>query len=165
MAKKEKGLMNEDINDEVTHDSQEVVDQKKAEREAKKAERNEAKNRVREYIKSLEDGDKLKADLVLLIGTGHRAGGGGGQKSTLNKTLREFFIENGEATEMDLFLKFKVGRPDMAYRAKLFIKTPNVDDRLWIKFDEVEEKYILVGQGADVPEGWDGYLPAEQNVL
>ena len=143
--------------------SEEVVDAKKAAQEEKRKARNEAKERTRVYIKSLEDG-QLKEDLNLLIGTGSRQSSGA-PRASINNVLRDLFIEKTEVSEMDLFMQFKIGQPEMRIKIRIFVKTPNPDDRIWVIFDEEKEVYRMVGKGAEKPSEYTGFIPAEQNIL
>lgn len=145
MAKKEK-----------TPEQIEVADQKKAERIA-------AKELVRSFMKDLED-KELKDAIILLIGTGQRRAGGGG-RTNVNALLRDAFLADDEISEMDLFLKFKIGRPEMTTKIRIFLKTPNPEDRVWVTFDADSEVYKVVGLGAETPKGWDGFVPADEEVL
>lgn len=142
----------------------EAVDPKEAAKEAKKLARREAQARVREYIKELEDGNPLKADLTLLVGTGQRAARG--TVRSINNVLLEALVNAGDKglTEMDIFKQFKIGRPEMKIKIRIFVKTPNPDDRVWVKFDESDETYRVISKGADVPEGWDSYVPSDDTL-
>jgi len=134
-------------------------------KEAKKKAYQDAKSRVRDYIKTLSSDDLLKADLVLLVGTGQRASRG--PVSSINTVLRDAIIASGDEglSEMDIFKQFKIGRPEMTTKIRIFVKTPNPDDRVWVNFDESTEIYKVVGLGKDAPEGWDGFVPADENIL
>jgi hypothetical protein len=159
---KNRNTENTEVAAEVEATPEKVVDPKV---EAKKEARKAAKVRVREFIKSITDNDELKADLILLVGSGTRAGRG--PVRSINNVLKEAIVAAGEdgLTEMDIFKQFKIGRPEMTTKIRIFLKTPNVDDRVWVSFNEEDETYRVVGTGANAPEGWDGFVPADENVL
>lgn len=137
--------------------------------EARKA-RNEAKARVREFIKSLpEEGrqKRLKDDLTLLIGTGTRTVG---SVRSVNNVLLEAIEKAGDKglTEMDIFRQFKIGRPEMTTKIRIFLKTKDPNDRVWVKGFEDEKEgmiYRVVGKGPNPPKGWDGFVPADEDAL
>ena len=123
-----------------------------------------ARDRVREWLKNLDDVN-LKADIVLLIGSGQRSVRGGVIRS-INNVLREAFIAADDGlTEMDIFKQFKIGRPEMTSKVRIFLRTPVVADRVWVVFDEKTEIYTIAAIGENPPEGWEGYVPANENVL
>ena len=132
-------------------------------REAKKVERNEAKTLIRSFAKECED-DALKKALLLIVGSGTRKSGGS-TRVNVNALIREAFIEEKEISEMDLFMKFKVGRPEMTTKIRIMLKTPNIEDRVWVKFYDDEEVYRVEGIGAEAPEGWDGFTPVDEEIL
>lgn len=132
-------------------------------REEKRVARNEAKARIRSFMKECED-DQLKADLALIVGTGQRAGGGS-SKANINNIIRQTFLNKGELTEMEVFKDFRLGRPAMKTKIRLMIILPEPEDRVWVKFFPEEEVYRIVGTGAEPPEDWDGYLPMNSELL
>ena len=143
-----------------------MATKKEQEKEERKLARREAKGRIRDYIKSLADGEPIKADLLLIIGTGVR---GRAAVPSINTKIKEALIEAGETgmTGLNLYKKFQVGMPEMARKIKLFLKG-EADNRVWVESsrnDKDELVYTVVGLGADVPEGWDGYIPADVEAL
>jgi hypothetical protein len=152
----------ENTNEEVTlsPEDQAKLDAKNAKKEARKA----AQVKVREFANGLEDEDMKKA-ILFLIGSGQRAARGAVR--SVNKVLLEALQAAGDEglSEMDIFKQFKIGRPEMTTKVRIFLKTPNVEDRVWVSFDEESETYRVVGSGASAPEGWDGFVPADENVL
>lgn len=138
-----------------------VVDEAK---EAKKEVRKAAQVKVREFIKTVDDVD-LKAALVLLVGSGTRAVRGA--VKSINVVLKDALVAAGDdgLSEMDIFKQFKIGRPEMTTKVRIFLKTPNTEDRVWVRFSEEDETYRVIGSGTDAPEGWDGFVPADENLL
>lgn len=149
-----------------------IVDKKakKAEYEKQlKLRKAEARKKVLQFVKDNEkDLGALASDIRLL------AGGGSGQPRvpgvtrSINADLRAAFLEAYKAgksiSEMDVFMTFHIGRPEMVNKARALVLCPNPADRVWIKFDEVAEVYNVVGLGAEPPTGFDGYIP-EAKVL
>lgn len=74
-------------------------------------------------------------------------------------------LEQGPLSELDVFRKFHIGRPEMKLKIRAFILTPKVEDRVWVAFDEASESYSIVGRGEAAPEGWTGYLPQAKAEL
>jgi len=142
----------------------EEIATKKEKAEKTRLLRNEAKTRLRDFAKTLEDDDALKPDILLLVGTAARARTGRATVS-VNQVLRDLFLEKGEISEMEIFHNFKIGRPEMSIKTRIFVKVPDPADRIWIVFDEEEEVYRLVAKGAKAPKGWEGYVPADENIL
>jgi len=141
-----------------------VSDAKKAAQEVKAKARKEAKDRIVAFLKANADElGALKGDIELFIGKGQAQRGKVVSKS-VNSELRAAFIEAGDAglSEMDIFKKFKIGRPEMATKIRILVLCPNTEDRIWVKFNEPTETYHIVGVGTAAPEGWDGYVPAEK---
>lgn len=132
-------------------------EKKKAE---KKAQRREAKGFLREFIKTLEDGD-LKVALTLIIGTGIR---GRAAVPSIKTKIKEALLEAAETgiSEMQMFKLFKIGQPEMARNIKSFLKG-DPESRVWVQL--TEEAYIIVGLGAEVPDNWEGYIPADIEQL
>ncbi len=151
--------------EDVANEVDEALVQKNLKNEAKKEARKSAKNFVHEYMKELEKDSNLYKNLKLLIGDGLRRVTGG-SRTSINVVLKEDFKENLELDEMHIFNKYKIGRPEMATKIRIFIlgaKTP--EERLWVQFFIDEGVYKVVGQGINPPEGWDGYIPANIESL
>ena len=129
--------------------------------QAKKDARSAAKARVVAFLNdNVEQLGALKADIELFIGKGQRATKTGIRN--VNSELRDAFIEKGSLTEMDLFMKFRIGRPEMVGKIRILTLTPNPADRVWVKFNEATETYHVMGQGTNPPTGWTGYIPASK---
>ncbi len=130
------------------------------EQEKKKAQRREARGFLREFIKTLEEGD-LKAALTLVIGSGIR---GRAAVPSIKTKIKEALLEAAETgiSEMQMFETFKVGQPEMARNIKSFLKG-DPESRVWVQL--TDETYTIVGLGAEVPENWEGYLPADVEQL
>jgi ligand-binding sensor domain-containing protein len=105
----------------------------------------------------------LKADLLLVVGVGRV-----GRKSTvasMNMQIKDALIEAGEQglTEMDIFKQFKIGRPEMNRKVRLFLKVADPDSRVWVSFKD--GVYRVEALGANPPEEWGGYLPSDVEQL
>lgn len=137
-------------------------------KEAKKAERKaktqEARAILRNFAK-MTDNEEVKESIFLLFGTGSRAPRMA--TKSINVALLEAIIEAGDQglSEMDIFMKFKIGRPEMVSKCRIFVKTQNPEDRVWVKFHEDEEIYRVAGYGKNPPEGWDAFVPADEELL
>jgi len=167
MAKKDYLEDEVNVNDAVgteTEKVDEALAEKNRKKEEAKKDRAKAKEIVRKFIGETEDED-LKKALMLLVGTGKRSGGSRIMKPNTNQLLHDAFIEKGELTEMDVFKGFRIGRPEMTTKIRIFLKVANPDDRIWVKFFPDEEIYRLIGTGANPPEGWDGFTPTDVEVL
>ncbi len=135
-----------------------------AKREAARTARNEARARLREFAKGLPDDDSMKTDVLLIVGSGVRAGGG--QRGVnFDMQIRDLFLEKKELHEMEIFKNFHIGRPQMTNKIRIFLKVPNPEDRIWVVFNKEDETYKIVGKGANPPKGWEGFIPADENIL
>lgn len=126
--------------------------------------RNEARKRVLNFIADNEkDLGSLADDIRMFVGKAAVARTKTSVRS-VNTDLRDAFLEAGDAglTEMDIFKKFRIGRPEMVTKIRILVLCPNPADRVWVKFDEPTETYHVVGTGANPPEGWDGYIPSSK---
>ena len=126
--------------------------------EAAKKVKREAKARLRSFAQSTED-EQVKADILLMVGTGQRAARGSvaGQTSEILTAIKEAGSDG--LSELDIFKRFHIGRPEMKNKCRLFLKTDKASDRVWVAFDNVTEMYSVVSEGEETPEGWDGYDP------
>lgn len=135
-----------------------LLAEKKA--EAKKK-RDAARSIIRNFLNTCED-IALKNAITLFVGSGQRASGVSG----VNNLLYAAFKEHGSLTEMEVFKQFHIGRPDMKNKVRIFIKfMPTPEDRIWVSFNPETETYTMDGEGANPPEGWEGYIIVEENVL
>ncbi len=135
-----------------------------AKRAATNAAKKEAKTKLLGFLKENEDFE-FAAELKLLIATAARESKP--RSESINETLKQALIEAGDEglSEMDIFKKFKIGQPEMSIKTRLFVKVKDPKDRIWIEFFEDEGLYKVVATGADMPEDWDGYIPADQVAL
>jgi len=158
--------MNTTIDENVEAEVNEALQKKDADKEAKKEVRNEAKKFVHEFMKAELDTDaNLYKALKLLIGDGTRRAGNRVARASVNAALRQEFLDNDVLSEMDIFKKFHIGRPEMVTKIRIFILEKNPEDRIWIKFYPDTEEYKLEGTGVESPANWDGYLPADTKIL
>lgn len=133
----------------------------KAKKDAAKVKRDAARKIVREFLSTCED-VALKSAITLFVGSGQRSSGSNG----INNLLYKAFKTNGSLTEMEVFKQFHIGRPDMKNKIRIFIKfMPTPEDRIWVSFNPETEVYTMDGTGPNPPEGWDGYVIVEEDVL
>jgi len=154
---------NQELENEVVVD--EAAEAAKAERKAK---RDAQKAIVADYLKENANvlDDKVVAAIQFFCGGGKRQSRSGGSRNGLSSKLKELFMTGEPVSEMDIFKAFKIGRPETHAHIRSFIKNvKNVDDRIWVAFDNETETYSLVAVGAEVPEGWEGYVPANTEIL
>jgi hypothetical protein len=132
--------------------------------------RDAARPRVKAFLKAnAEQLGDLKADIELFIGkpAGVKVAKVKGIVTSLNSELRDALIAAADAglSEMDIFRKFKIGRPEMRIKIRTFTLTPNPDNRIWVSFDETSELYHVLATSRTPPAGWEGYVPAEKETL
>ncbi len=159
----------------------EEIDEKKAALLAKRKAATEAYNAAKDLIRASYNDLKdlveqpLYEAIVKVVGQARGAGTprvAGAKRASLKQMLLDEFVGEGKGVgtrvnEMELFKKFKVGQAEMRYQL-IIPNIKNVDkpeDRKWFAYDEESGDYVFVAEGADVPEGWDGYLPADEALL
>lgn len=158
-----------------------TVDQELTEKEQKMLEKRLARDKklaaAKELVRSnypmLEE--TLEADLFQALafivgnrkGTGASRVPGAGRVSLDSQILMKFKAVGvgGSVSDIELFKEFKVGTERMRFFIIKMIKDTTPEDRVWIKFNAETDNYDFVATGADVPEGWDGYLPKDQSIL
>lgn len=126
--------------------------------------RNEARKRVLNFLSdNAEQLGSIADDIRMFVGKAAVARTKTSVRS-VNTDLRDAFLEAGDAglTEMDIFKRFRIGRPEMVTKIRILVLCPNPADRVWVKFDEPTETYHVVGLGENPPEGWDGYIPSSK---
>lgn len=138
-------------------------DKKKAERQAaKKFLRKHLNGQLPSELQSRDEienffGQVMKA-VDICIGAGV-PGGHSPKNSTLSK-LQALFRERDVVDELDLFKATRMGRAEMRKWAKALIRDVAPEDRIWVAFDTPVEEWVVIGRGADMPETWTGYKPA-----
>lgn len=137
----------------------ETSPERKAAKAAKNEQRKLAKNFLRQALAEYELPEEFKKALVLVIGSGSRAGAPAGTTGILGK-LRDAFTKDKTIDELKLFQMFKIGRSEMNKHAKRLISKVEPAERLWISFDAASESWVLAGTGATPPKGWKGYIPS-----
>jgi len=139
----------------------------KAAKKVKKKVRNAAKKLVMGFMQeNVENIDEEVVEaLNLLISFKARKVRGKVSRGSKTEIIAEKFRDEVEISELDLFAAFKIGRQAMTAQRRMFIKKFAPEDRIWVIFDEDEEMYKMVADGADAPEGWDGYVPTEAEEL
>ena len=130
------------------------ITKKKNEREVKSA-----KKTVHAYATS-DDAKSLPPEVLAgMIRLSKQATGGSG-KGTANPfmdNMRALFPKKGTSvTEIDVFVKTKMGRGEMRAKIRQNLKSASEDSRMWIEFDEKSESWVLLAVGAKQPKGWHG---------
>ena len=148
--------------------AQERTDEQIKAAEIKKAERLEARKRVLEFVSAnAEQLDTVAADILLFVGKVHRARA---PRTSINSALRTALLEAGEKglSEMDVFKMFKIGRPEMSIKSRLFVQV-EPKDRVWFRFyetaDGADGTYKVMSTGPKPPKGWEGHIPADKEDL
>lgn len=88
-----------------------------------------------------------------------------GKESTIGKNVRNPFLETitelfpkvkTTVSELDIFMKTKMGRGEFRKKVRENLKNAAVEARLWIEFDEKSEAWTLLAKGEAQPKGWLG---------
>ena len=89
-----------------------------------------------------------------------KTGGGakGGPKgSPFMDTLKELFPKvKAAVTELDIFMKTKMGRGEFRKRVREALKSAAPAERMWIEFNDEKESWVLLAVGAEMPAGFKG---------
>ena len=143
-----------------------MAKERTAEEKAAKKEIKAAKNKVKrtallsviEFVKGRKNvPDEIKSALKVIT-PGLRIGTGGPSKL---KVFAGMFSDKSEVTEIEIFTAFKAGRAEMRKICVSLIKKMKPADRIWVRLDVPDEKYVVEGYGSDAPKGWAGYQPVE----
>jgi len=137
----------------------------KAEKKARRDERNAAKKLVRNFMTENDLPEEVTDALNMLISFKIRKGRSGISKASKTQLIAEKLREQKSMSELELFQEFKVGRQAMKAQIRMFIKKMDPENRIWVTFDEETETYNLVAEGPNPPDGWEGYVPAEADEL
>jgi len=136
--------------------------------EIKKLERLEAKKRVLAFVEAnAEQLDTIAADILMFVGKARRARA---PRSSINAALRTALLEAKDKglSEMDVFKAFKIGRPEMSIKSRLFVQV-EPKDRVWFQLFEGKDGaygvYKVVATGPNPPKGWTGHVPADKEDL
>ena len=121
--------------------------------------RNAQKKIVKTFLESeagkMITGEVLEA-IKYLAGMGARS-----QGMVIANELRELLLA-GSVSSIDIFTKFGYGAPTMNKKIRDFIKADEAN-RLWVEFKD--GNYTVVGQGADAPSGWTGFVPVVESEI
>ena len=72
-------------------------------------------------------------------------------------TLKTLFVTVGDAvTELDIYLKTKMGRGEFRKRIRESLKKATPEARMWVEFNETTESWELLAVGVDLPKGFRG---------
>lgn len=142
-------------------------EEKTAARKEAKAIRNAAKTLALDFIKSIKDSVEIPEDVLqaftILTKTGsNRVRGERGPSNA--SLIKEKIMDEGNVSDVDLFMEFKVAQREMAGHIRNWIKKGEPADRVWISFDKENECYVFVGEGEYPPENWEGYIPATDDL-
>lgn len=144
------------------------TDEQKAEIKRRRDERNAATRALIEAVIGSKD-KVVTEEMLELANLARPKNGGAGsatgtKKVSLMNQVKALFEDKDCIDEITIFNELHVGRNDMAKACKLLIKNFTPETRTWIKFDPEEGEYIVEGRGAEVPEGWTGFVPVEEVV-
>ncbi len=137
--------------------TEEEIAERKAASKAKKAAKRAALISVLTFVKGRKNVPDEILAAVRAVTPGARVGGAG--VASKMSQVADFFKENAEATELEIFTQFKAGRAEMRKYGMQMIKKLKPEDRLWVRLDVDSETYVVEGSGADAPKGWTGYTP------
>ena len=149
-----------------------------AKKEAQKVEWARMKKNLRDnlnvIVEAVQDviDEQTMADLLKCIGKERGKGGakkvGKGRTPAVWKQVVDLLQANGGvATELDIFMKLKIGEARMkTVMAEAIKKAPTPEERVYITFAPATENedfgtYTIVAIGEE-PEGWDGYKPVDE---
>jgi len=144
----------------------EEIEVMKAKRTESKEARNAAKKTVREFFADIDQEqvpDEVLAAIALLTKASTKKSRGTKGPSNATQILDKI-REEGNVSDVDLFMEFKVAQREMAGYIRNWIKKGDAEDRAWVRFDKDSENYVLVGEGEYPPENWDGYIPATEEL-
>jgi ABC-type sugar transport system ATPase subunit len=74
----------------------------------------------------------------------------------------ELVISKNQISEDEVFKLFKIGRRECASHIRSNLKRAEPGARVWIAFDPSSGMYKVAGKGPKAPQGWTGYVPAEE---
>lgn len=130
---------------------------------AKRIERavRDAKNVLATKLVGTELFETLPEDIQEAIKTiaVKRTGGGGGgvRKNVFMDTLKGFLSDIGDTVgELEMFKATKMGRGEIRAKIRENLKNADPADRFWVELDSENEEWVLIGTGAEQPEGWEG---------
>lgn len=135
-----------------------------AARERGRAKR-EATSKIVDYIlNNKEDFDKDIIEAANFLVPKKGGGVSGARTDSKKQLFLDMLKEKGIVHEDDLFLQLKLGRVEARNIRNELVKTLP-EDRIWISFDKDSGNYTISGTGADVPDGYDGYIPNDIKLL
>lgn len=143
----------------------EVNSEKKALQEKKLKAIAEAKVRVKDFLDGLDSDDRLKADLLTLINFKGRRTSSTSSKVSKTDLLKSMLKDQLHISGLEIYKQFKIGQPEMSIQRRLMVQRCKPEERVWMAIDEINDEYHLLGVGPDAPEGWDGYVPADEKDL
>jgi len=137
-----------------------------------KTARQVARKAAQKVLKSWAQSPKLAeldapANLIEALKTvyGAKRGASGGGIKRLDDKLAAYFKDLGVGAavpELELFRLFKVGRGEMRKQVRRIIRDQAPENRVWLAFDEHAEDWTMLGEGAEPPKNWKGYLPTKE---
>lgn len=160
------------VDQELNEKEQKQLEKRQAAVEAYKAAQDLVRSSYDE-IKDALDNDELFQAIVKVVGNKRGTGTGtkripGAKRTSMNDQIAAKFLAvgiGGSVSDFDLFKEFKVGAERMRWFIIAMIKDAKPEERMWVRYNSETEAYEYVAQGADVPEGWDGYLPKDESLL
>jgi len=153
MAKKNAANENEQAPSEVTPE-QAQKEKKAAEAKAMRESLNKAKTTLFNFI-STDSFKDLTEDVQEAIKRLAKKAATKVGKNTMAGFLSGLFPEVGtEVDEFELFKAERIGRAEMRKKVHYALKKAAPAEKMWIKFYEDKEAWVLDAVGPDAPEHW-----------
>jgi hypothetical protein len=143
-----------------------MTEKKKEYEQKRKQEMDNYKEELRSWILDKESSfynlnseiqDKIKK-LVGRVGAGKKV-------YSVNDDIRAYILEHGQITLDEAFSNFRVGVDGMKAFVKSQLKKKDSANWLWVEASPDGEVYTLKGQGAEPPEGYQGWIPTEMRNI
>jgi len=144
------------------------VDPKEAAKKAKKEARKKAKKEAYDLIKQTIEGIKdpqVKEKAINALKVVRPSLYGIVRAGSATADFIAHVVEAGKpVSEVDIFNTFKMGRKECAGHIRKSLRKAEPKDRTWIAFNKDKGEYTVMGTGEKAPEGWTGYVPAEEEI-
>ncbi|NIU83384.1 MAG: hypothetical protein GWN64_07865 [Candidatus Thorarchaeota archaeon] len=137
----------------------------KEEKQARRAEKNNAYDVIFKFIEAKGD-EAVKKALATVRPSlyGIRVGFGGGGTAAHDTFLSLFEKVGASINEGEIFNQMKAGRKECAAYIRRGLKKYEPKERKWVSFDPDSGVYKLEAIGEKEPKGWTGYVPVEVEV-
>lgn len=128
-------------------------------RKRNEQEMNAAKKLVKAFQETEEFGalaGNIKAAIKRICGKPSALGNLSRRNPFLETITALFPKPKTTVSELDIFMKTKMGRGEFRKKVRENLASAAVDSRLWVEFVEEKESWILLAKGGDQPKGWLG---------